>query len=387
MTGARRRGADLSSREFQRILLVKPSSLGDVIHTLPVLHALRKRYPHARIDWLIGSAFAPILEGNKDVDGLILFDRRRFSRVGVGPGPTRDFLGLIGKLRSGRYDVVIDLQGLFRSGFLAWASGAPVRIGFQQAREAAAIFYTHKIPPVRGEQHAVDRYLSVGQLLGFTPDPVVFPVALDDETRFQARALLREHGLPEHERFVAISPGARWETKVWPENSFSQLLRLLAEQEPSVRCILLGGSEDTPLCDRLAGGAGNGALSLAGRTSIRQMAAMLERASAVVCHDSAPMHLAVALGRPLVCLTGPTNPARTGPYRRMHDCLRVPLECSPCYFRKLSQCPYDHRCMRELSVESVLTRVRSLIGPFSHHKVAEPAVEKVQMSKSPKVQI
>jgi ADP-heptose:LPS heptosyltransferase len=122
-----------------------------------------------------------------------------------------------------------------------------------------------------------------------------------------------------------------------------------------------GGKDDVFLCGQIARKCRKEVISLAGKTSIRQMIALLERASVVLCHDSAPMHAAAALGRPLVCLTGPTNPARTGPYRRMGDVLRVPLPCSPCYLRKLSQCGYAHRCMHDLRVEDVVARIRTLL--------------------------
>ena len=360
MTQDHRDRVEIASRKFERILLVKPSSLGDVIHALPVLRGLRHRFPSAKIDWLIGSAFASLLEGNADVNDRILFDRTKFSRVGLRLVPTRDFLRLIGDLRRREYELVIDLQGLFRSGFLSWVTGAPVRIGFADAREGAPIFYTHKIstPPV--DVHAVDRNLGVGQLLGFTSDRVTFDLSLDDSLREQARALLRQHGLRDDDCLVAIAPGARWETKAWPWKNFAQTIDALAEN-PALHCVLLGGREDISLCEHIAGQCQKQVISLAGKTSIRQMIALLERASLVLCHDSAPMHAAAALGRPLVCLTGPTNPARTGPYRRMDDVLRVTLPCSPCYLRKLSQCGYEHRCMHELRVEAVVARIRALL--------------------------
>jgi heptosyltransferase I len=360
VNGPRSRECDLSARDFQRILLVKPSSLGDIIHALPVLHCLRKRYPDAKIDWLIGSAFASVLEGINDLSERIVFDRKKFSRVGLSLQPTSDFVRFITDLRRRKYELVIDLQGLFRSGFLARAAGAAVRVGFADAREGAAFFYTHKIAPSPTDMHAVDRNLRVGQLFGFVPEPVTFDFALDDGLREDVAAILRKQGIHDPDTFVAIAPGARWETKAWPAASFVRTIESLGESDP-LQVVLLGGKEDVELCEQIAAQCRNQVISLAGQTSIRQMIALLERASVVLCHDSAPMHVAAALGRPLVCLTGPTNPARTGPYCRMQDVLRVSLPCSPCYLRKLSQCGYEHRCMRELRVEEVVARVRALL--------------------------
>lgn len=360
MIGSRSGQADLAGREFHRILLVKPSSLGDVIHALPVLHCLRKRYPGAKIDWLIGSAFASLLDGNPDLSERIELDRQKFSRVGLSQRATRDFVRFVADLRRRRYDLVVDLQGLFRSGFLTRATGAGVRVGFADAREGATFFYTHKIATSPTDTHAVDRNLRVGELLGFVPEPVTFDFAMDDGLREQVAAILREHGVHELDHFVAIAPGARWETKAWPGANFVQMIDTLAENE-QIPFVLLGGREDIDLCEQIASQCRTPLISLAGKTSIRQMIALLERAAVVVCHDSAPMHVAAALGRPLVCLTGPTNPARTGPYRRLEDVVRVSLPCSPCYLRKLSQCGFEHRCMSELRVEDVVSRVRALL--------------------------
>ena len=154
----------LAQRTFDRILLIKPSSLGDVIHALPVLGGLRKRYPTARIDWLIGSPFASLLAGHPLIDALVEFDRKRFGRLWRSPAAALAFVRFIRRLRQSRYDLVVDLQGLFRTGFFAYATGAKTRIGFGDARESAPRFYTHRLMGGSGNVHAVDRYLQVGDL-------------------------------------------------------------------------------------------------------------------------------------------------------------------------------------------------------------------------------
>lgn len=346
--------------EFRRILLVKPSSLGDVIHAIPVLHGLRVRYPTAKIDWLIGSSFAAILEGNNDVSELIEFDRKRFSRLGVSPAAMRDFLRLIQTLRSRRYDLVVDLQGLFRSAFLTRVTGAPVRIGFANAREGAPWFYTHLIPITDADEHAVDRNMHVADALGNANWPVVFDLGLDDGIRSSVRDLLRENGVQVDSKLLAVAPGARWETKAWPWQNFVAAVDELGRSGP-VQIVLLGGSEDLELCRKIAEHSQARVISLAGKTSLRQMVAVIERCDVLLCHDSAPMHVAAALNRPLVCLIGPTNPARTGPYRRIHDVLRLSLTCSPCYLRTLAECGFEHQCMRDLRVSDVVGRVKALL--------------------------
>jgi lipopolysaccharide heptosyltransferase I len=356
VTPAERAGVELASRSFERILLIKPSSLGDIVHALPVLHGLRGRYPHARIDWLIGSAFAPLLEGDAAVDELVIFDRRRFGRIGRSGGATVAFVRFVRELRARRYELVIDLQGLFRTGFLARASGAAVRVGFADAREGAWVFYTHRLQPTDPDAHAVDRNYLVAGLFGFADTPIEFKLSLDEAVRADAARLHRESGVTDEATVVAVVPGARWETKVWLPERFGEMIDTL-QSDAKVRCVLLGGADEVELCARIAGCCRSKPVNLAGRTTLRQLAAVLERADVVLCHDSAAMHLATALGRPLVCLVGPTNPLLTGPYRRPEDVVRVPLSCSPCYLRKLSKCGYDHRCMRDLSTSMVVDAV------------------------------
>lgn len=358
----------MASRSFDRILLVKPSSLGDIVHALPVLHGLRVRYPQAQIDWLIGAAFAPLLKGHPDLDELVPFDRRRYSRIGRSPRAIRAFYDFVRHLRGRRYQLVIDLQGLFRTGFLSWASAAPTRIGFRHAREGATFFYNHFIEIDNPDTHAVDRNYAVADMLGFHDVPIEFNLPIADDARNQADVLLCDAGIHNPTGLVLIAPGARWETKRWPAERFVRVIDELQGGSGGVQCVLVGANDESVLCDRIADACRRRPGQLAGRTSLQQLSAMLRRADAVLCHDSAVSHLAGA-HRALVCLMGPTNPSRTGPYRRGDAVLQVALECSPCYLRKLSQCRHDHRCMRELQPHTVVAAVRQAL----HLAAAAPA--------------
>jgi len=353
--GSTPRIPDLSERQFERILLVKPSSLGDVVHALPVLHGLRARYPQARIDWLVGSAFAPLLEACAEVDRLVLFDRRRYRRLARDVSAVRDFVRFLRELRAARYDLVVDLQGLFRSGFLSRATRAGVRLGLGSAREGARIFYTHTVPVDDRDAHAVDRNYCVAQALGFGHVPVTFGLTLPPAVRAEASDLLRGEGVGPTEPWVAVVPGARWETKMWLPERFAAVIGRL--QTDGRRCVLLGGPEDADLCAEIAATAVSAPVNLAGRTQLGHLAALVGTADVVLCHDSGAMHLAVAQDRPVVCLIGPTNPRRTGPYHRPHEVLQIDLDCSPCYLRRRSQCAWEHRCMTELGVDAVVAAV------------------------------
>jgi heptosyltransferase-1 len=334
------------------------------VHALPVMAGLRRRYPQAHIAWLIGKSFAPLLKGHPDIDELIVFDRQRYARLARSPSTMLEFARFVRDLRRRQFELVIDLQGLFRSGFFARASAAPVRIGFAAARELAPVFYTHKLPHQPPDTHAVDRNFAVAELLGFADAPKRFDLALRDEERHEVNTLLAEIGLSPTARFVAVLPGARWETKQWPAERFVTVIDRLAKVT-GLRTLLLGGASEVETCRMITAACQSAPACLAGRTRLRQLATIIERATAVVCHDSGPLHLAAALDRPIVCLSGPTNPRRTGPYGRPECVIRLDLPCSPCYLRKLSQCRFQHECMQKLSPDEVSAKLLPMLEPFA----------------------
>jgi lipopolysaccharide heptosyltransferase I len=349
----------LADRNFRRILLIKPSSLGDVLHGVPVLWALRRRYPRARIAWLVASSFAPLIEGIPTLDEVIRFDRAKYRRVGRSIPVTISFARFAADLRRRRFDLIIDLQGLFRSGFLAWTSGAAVRIGFGQAREIAWAFYTHRIPPIRGDAHAVDRNFRVTELLGCAEAPIDLSLPVRPEARDSLQSKLAELGLPAGTDFAAVAPGARWETKLWRPESFAAVIDILHDRL-GARSVLLGSPQEIELCHRVASSCRSRPITLVGRTSLPELVAAVGAARVILCNDSGTKDVAVALGKPLVTVYGPTNPRRTSPYGRNHDLFRADIPCSPCYLKKLSQCRFQHRCMHEVAPQPVAERLIDL---------------------------
>jgi lipopolysaccharide heptosyltransferase II len=159
-----------------------------------------------------------------------------------------------------------------------------------------------------------------------------------------------------------MAPATRWETKCWAAGRYGALATRIQDRF-GLASALVGGPADVAVGEAAVGASRGAAVNLCGRTSLRQMVALIRRAAVVVTADSTPMHVAVATRRPLVALFGPTNPRRTGPYGRLADVLRLELECSPCYFRRIRQCPHDHRCMKDLTVEAVLDAVAARIEP------------------------
>ncbi|MGB7160712.1 MAG: lipopolysaccharide heptosyltransferase I [Tepidisphaeraceae bacterium] len=323
----------------QRILLIKPSAIGDVVHTLPVWNLLRKHWPKAEISWLVTPGCAGLLEGQPGLN-VIRFERGRLARAWRSKSVAKELFGLGKWLRDMRFDLVIDLQGLFRSGWMTWETRAPVRVGFDNAREFAWAFYTHRVPIDTVEQHATDRYLKVLAALGAATSPIEYPFVTDEGDRAHVEKLLPA-GVS---RYAVLIPGTNWATKRWPVEKFSRLIAPLQERF-GLASVIAGSRDDEELAVRMPG-----ATNLTGRTNLRQLVALLKRADLVVANDSGPMHIAAALGRPLVTMYGPTNPVRTGPYGRPDTVLRLDIPCSPCYSRRCSH----QSCLQWLGAEPVL---------------------------------
>ena len=337
--------------EPKRILIVKPSALGDIVHTLPFLYLLRQRFPNAHIAWLVVPAFASLLEGHPLLNDVIRFDRRGIANWWRDLAAASKLLKFSTDLRRQRFDLVIDLQGLLRSGWIAWQTRAPVRVGFDYAREGGAHFYTHRVPTRTHEKHATERYLDIAEALGCGRGPIVFDFGVERIDRLAAADLTGQS-----EKYAVLLPGTNWATKRWPEEYFAQLVQPLRE-EFGLDVFIAGANDVAPI-------RFEGATNLAGRTTLRQLAALLDRASLVFANDSGPMHVAAALGRPLVAIYGPTNPVRTGPYLREDAVLQLDLPCRPCYSRT---CVHQS-CMRWLTPADVLRAARQQMADFSADK-------------------
>jgi heptosyltransferase I len=285
-----------------RFLLIRLGSLGDVIHALPAASALRAAFPEARIDWLIEPKWLRLLEGNPDLTDIIPIEKK--SAAGL--------LSTIGKLRDARYTCAIDFQGLYKSAIPAFASAAPRRIGFPStyAREGfASIFYTDRVNP-RGA-HKVDHNLTLVQAAGagIRPSPPRFPLTLRPEDETQVTQDLARYNIAD---YYVLNPGGGWRSKCWPPERFGELHHRLATQHGWRGIISFGPGEEL-LAQELVSAAGSPA-PLALPLGLGLLMALLRRAKFVVSADTGPLHLASALGTPVVGLYGPTDPARNGPY-------------------------------------------------------------------------
>ncbi len=292
----------------ENVALLKPSALGDIIHTLPILTALRRRFPQARITWIVNSGYRGLLEGHPHLDDLITFERGA-----MRGGCFRALAGyskFLLELRRRRFDLVIDLQGLLRSGIMALATGAPRRVGLTAAREGASCFYTDV---VRGTDrltiHAVDRYWRVARALGAGDGPIEFHVPIPELARQWAQEQLRSWPQP----WLTVAAGSRWQTKRWPPRHFAALAGRAQEQFGGT-VVLVGGGDETDLARQVAEQLRGPRLDLTGKTTLPQLSAVLARADLMIANDTGPLHVAAALGRPVVAPYTCTRVPLTGPY-------------------------------------------------------------------------
>jgi lipopolysaccharide heptosyltransferase II len=334
----------------RRILIVKPSAIGDVVHTLPIFNLIKRRWPQAKVSWLASPVCAPLLEGHRQIEEVIVFNRKRYGHAWRSPTASTAFFQFISGLKARQFDWAVDFQGLFRSGWMSWMSGAPVRVGFEDAREGAPAFYTHIINSGGWwHQHAIGRYQHLAAALGCENEPIEFEFATNDTDRAEAAAMV-----PLDVPYAVLVPGSMWVTKQWPPEKFNALAKPLRERF-GLQTVVLGSAKEVGVAGQIESD-----FNLAGKTTLRQSIALLERAQLVVANDSGPMHIASGLRRPLVALFGPTHPVLTGPYGRLDSVIRLDLPCSPCYGRTCA-----HRsCLNWLDVEAVLTLAEKQIKRY-----------------------
>ncbi len=302
----------------QRILLIRPSALGDVCRSVPVLAALKRRFPEARIDWLVNDAFAPAVRAHPDLHEVIEFPRRRFGAWWRSPRIGGELRAWLGALRGAKYDMVIDCQGLLRSGVFAWWTRAPRRIGYDNAEEFGWLGVNERVFVSR-EMHAVDRMMALAHAADASEDePPDMRLYAPEEDRAALDNRLRGH------RYALLAPTSRWIGKRWPIERFAALAeRLLADGQVE-RIAVVGAPSERDQCAALGAIASKDdrIVDLVGATGVGALMAVVERAAIVVANDSAALHMAVGFERPLVALYGPTHVDLVGPYRRSDDVIQ-----------------------------------------------------------------
>ena len=332
------------------MLLIKPSSLGDIVHTLPVVSAIRQHRPDVHITWVVKRQWAELVERVGGVD-----------RVWPVAPSARGWIEAGFKLRAERFDLAIDLQGLFRSSLLARLSGAPIRIGFANGREGSPVFYTHRVTVPTPDVHAVNRYLSALTVLGVPlPRKPQFEFRFLEEDVAEVRGICRRRGLLLDSPWIAMNVGARWPTKRWPLTSFATVVDQLCESRLA-QVALIGSADDRQLAESLRALTKSPLIDLCGEIPLKGLPALLSTATAMITNDSGPMHIAAALKLPVIALFGPTSAARTGPYGDGHRVLTARIPCSPCFSRVCRHDP-ELECLHLVTPAHVVDVMRPLVA-------------------------
>ncbi|MCG6878411.1 MAG: glycosyltransferase family 9 protein [Deltaproteobacteria bacterium] len=349
-----------------QILMVKLSAIGDVVHTLAFLDVIHQNFPLAKIDWVAEESAAGIIAGHPVIRRVIisrrkswrrqLFEDRQYRKV------FREISSFTSDLRRIRYDCVIDLQGLLKSGILTGLARGTRKVGMVGGREGASLFL--KEPPVwvNYHQHAIDRYLEVAAYLGCEWERWSNRIPVSPADRQAVEKLLAYHG-SKGEDLVAINPMAKWKTKLWEPELFADLAdRIMTAL--NCRVVFTGSGEDRPVIENILSRMKNRPLNLAGRTGLKELAFLYDRCRVLVTTDTGPMHMAAAMGCCVVALFGPTSPLRTGPYGPGHKVVTSGADCSPC----LKKSCENWTCMGNITVGSVYKAVKETFERELHQE-------------------
>ncbi len=345
-----------------KILIVKTSAIGDVTHTLPALNALRAKYPAAHISWLVEEAAADIIKGHPALDRVLVSARKKWIKQikeGAVLRALADLFHFIRQVRDTRYDLIIDFQNLLKSSVFVWLAKGDRKVGYGRGMEHSEfsyIFLNERIPPVNMDQHAVLRELLLLNKIGIESDIIVYELPVSEQQMRTAETILSNHSYNDKAKLVAINPVAGWDTKLWENNRFAAVADSLLEKGYFV--FFTGSIADIAVVDDISSRMNNETINLAGKTSLKELAALYKKADVLISTDTGPMHIAAAVGTPVVALFGPTASWRTGPFGDYHEVLRGEIECSPCLKRECDSLD----CMTKITVEQVIKASEKILA-------------------------
>ena len=338
-----------------KILIVKLGAVGDVVHSLPALHSLRKSFPDAFIAWAVERKSMDVITGNPDLDEVIIFERKELQKIFKADGVLaayRFFGEFATKLKGYNFDLVIDFQTLFKSGIITFATGAEKRIGFDKWRELNRLFTNFRIKAK--SRHTVDKYLELVEAAGGKPDATPVKIVYSDEDASYIDVFLSENELNKRP-WVAINPGASWISKLWPIEKFAVLCDILIDS--GIPVVIVWGPGEEHLVEGIVEKA-TSQPHVAPPTSIKQLACLLERSALYVGGDTGPMHMSVTMGTPVVGVFGPSDPERNGPYGGGHRIIQADIDCIKCWKKRCR----SMECMEKVLAESVADAVKEILG-------------------------
>jgi len=327
---------------FKTILILLHGSIGDVTRALPLASLIRQRFPQSVLAWAVEPAALPLVEHYRGVDEVIVFDRRRWWKS-FGP--------FIRKIRSHRFDLVLDLQRHLKSGLISRWSGAPYRLGFHRSdcKEFNWVFNNHFIPPVGDQVPKIEHYMRFAEHLDITPQPIRWQMELTPQDTLRVKEYLQQVTGD----FAVLFVGARWESKQWFASQIAACATEI-QRRYGFSVVLLGSQADEGLANEAEAAVVGRVHNWVGRTSLREAVGIISQAKVCIGPDTGLMHLSAAVGTPVISLWGATNPMRTGPYGYDDLVVKGRADCSPCY---RPSCPIGRVCMRSIAMEEILEMV------------------------------
>ncbi|HUO03615.1 MAG TPA: glycosyltransferase family 9 protein [Candidatus Binataceae bacterium] len=336
----------------RRVLIVLHGAIGDVVRALPLLGRIRRAWPDAIIAWAVEPKSAPVLENHPWLDEVILYDRDR---------APWSFIPFLARIRAGRFNIVLDLQRHLKSGVTSIASGASTRVGFdrENTKEFNYLFSNLRVARQPNLRLKLAQYQAFGDALDLAPGAIEFGLRATTAERERARTMLENAPRP----LLGVILGSSWPSRIYFPDRTASAIRDLARSDAGTRAlypVLLGGPGETEIAAEVMRHlGGTPALNLAGRTTLRDLIAIFPECAAAFGPDSGPMHIAAAVGCPVVSLWGPTASQRSAPWGFSEFALSGEIPCQPCYLRK---CPIGRECMRRIAPDDIASMVRRALG-------------------------
>ena len=346
----------LNSDTIERILIRSTNWVGDAILTTPAVRAIRKNFPHAQISILAKPWVAPVFYHNPYADYVIQYDSERKHAGWVGK------IRLIKELRRRRFDLSVLFQNAFEAALLARLAGIPNRLGYDTDARGALLTHPIHLEPKFKQIHEIDYYLTILKGAFLELDGRDLTIVVTDKERSRAEDILANYGVTGRDVLVGVNPGSTYgPAKRWPPERYAALCDKI-QTNRAARIIIFGGSVEEATGRQISALMKHGCIDLCGRTTLREAVALIEKCQLFVTNDSGLMHVASAFDVPLVAIFGSTNPITTGPSSSRSRIIRVPVPCSPCL---KPECPEDHSCMKEITIDQVYAAADALIAETS----------------------
>lgn len=336
---------------MEKILIVNVNWLGDVLFSTPLIKAVRREFPEAYIACMVVPRCREILELNPNLNEIIIYDE---------DGTHKGFFGklkLISYIRSKKFNTAILLHRSFMRAFIVFLAGVNKRIGYYTKKRSFLLTEALRMPPE--ELHRVDFFLNLGKSLGISASDRNYEFFISDEHRQMVKSLLNKEGIADKDVLIAINPGGNWEPKRWPKENFAALADKLTERI-NAKIIITGAKKDLPLAETISSAMRAKPVIACGKTSLKELASIFERANLVIANDSGPMHISVSMGTSTIALFGPTSPKITGPLGKgRFVVLQEGVDCEiPCYDLSCG----DYRCMEAITVQNVVEVAERLLS-------------------------